>query len=126
MWGNPDIPAKNRGAMVVPASGGGFIDESMSGFAAELGNAFNCPHIASHFQKLAAAVADERHLFIALHDSALPFSITSGLALGETLPSEPAPVPDYVTHLWLAPAFSRRVLLWSQSEGWRNYFPYES
>ncbi len=118
---------KNPAALVVPASGGGFIDESMSGFAAELGAAFaKSPHIQSHFEKLARADADERHLFIALHDSALPFSITSGLAFGKALPPEPPPVPDYISHLWLAPAFSRRVLLWSREEGWRNLSPYDS
>jgi hypothetical protein len=127
MLGHPDISAENRGAMVVPASGGGFIDESMSGFAVELGKAFKSPHIASHFRKLADASADERHLFIALHDSALPFSIASALMFEtEALPPEPPPVPDYITHVWLAPAFSRRVLLWSQSEGWRNVFPYQN
>lgn len=130
MVGHPDHLAstmRNPHAMVVPASGGGFIDESLSGFAAELRAAFaKSAHISSHFDKLATADADERHLFIALHDSALPFSIGSELMLGETLPSEPPPVPHYITHLWLAPAFSRRVLLWSRPEGWHNIFPYEA
>lgn len=126
MWGNPDIPAQGRGAMVVPAAGGGFVDETLAGFAAELGKAFESRHIASHFHKLAEADTEERHLFIALHDSALPFNITSGLTFGETLPCASPPVPDFITHLWLAPAFSRRVLLWSRTKGWDNLFPYES
>jgi hypothetical protein len=127
MVGHPNHLAKDMkkpGAMVVSASGGGFIDESMSGFALELGNAFESHHIATHFKKLAQADTDERHLFIALHDSALPFSIASELMFGETLPPGPPPVPHYISHLWLAPAFSRRVLLWSQTEGWRNLHPY--
>jgi hypothetical protein len=65
------------GANVVLASGGGVFDESLSGFAAHLGAAFQAPHIPEHFAKLARAQADERHLFIPLHDSALPFSISS-------------------------------------------------
>jgi hypothetical protein len=129
MVGYPDQLAKdmrNPAAMVVPASGGGWIDESLSGFASELRKAFKSPHIEPHFEKLAKAATDERHLFIALHDSALPFSIASELMFGKTLPAESPPVPDYITHVWLAPAFSRRVLLWSRSEGWRNLFPYPS
>ena len=127
MIGYPGQLAKDTarpGAMVVPRAGGGLIDESMSGFADALNEAFKSPHIKPHFEKLARADADERHLFIPLHDSALPFSISSELMFGDTLPPEPPPVPDSVTHLWLAPAFSRRVLLWSQAVGWRNFYPY--
>jgi hypothetical protein len=118
----------NRGATVVQLVGSGFIDESLSGFAQELGSAFAAaPHIADHFQKLANADADERHLFIPLHTSALAFRISSVLMFDDdALPSEPPPVPGHITHLWLAPAFSRRVLVWSQPEGWRNFFPYDS
>jgi hypothetical protein len=57
--------------MVVPRAAGGVVDESLSGFADALHNAFEAPHIQEHFEKLAkAADADERHLFIPLHDSA--------------------------------------------------------
>jgi hypothetical protein len=127
MVGHPEIPAKgmnNPGAMVVPVSGGGFVDDSLSGFADELRAAFQAAHITPHFEKLDNEPnVDERHLFIPLHDTALSSRISSGLTFGEALPSEPPPVPDYITHLWLAPAFSRRVLLWSRADGWRNIFP---
>jgi hypothetical protein len=124
MTGYPERLAKDMdrpGAMVVPSAGGGVIDESMSGFADALSEAFKSPHIQAHFEKLARADADERHLFVPLHDSALPFSISSELVFEDTLPPEPPPVPDSVTHLWLAPAGSRRVLLWSRAAGWRNF-----
>jgi hypothetical protein len=77
-----------------------------------------------HFQKLGNANADERHLFIPLHTSALPFRISSVLMFDDALPSDSPPVPRHITHLWLAPEYSRRVLLWSQPEGWRNFLPY--
>jgi hypothetical protein len=47
------------------------------------------------------------------------------LQFDDPLPLEPPPVPDYITHLWLAPDSSRRVLIWTQSDGWRNFFPYD-
>lgn len=126
MVGDPGLPAKDTGAAVVPAPGGGVTDHAMSGFAAELGKAFESPHISSHFRKLAKVEAEERHLFIALHDSALPFSIASELMFGEqSLPPEPPPVPDHITDVWLAPAYSRRVLLWSRGKGWESFSPYE-
>jgi hypothetical protein len=109
------------GAMVVPVAGGGVLDESLSGFAVALREAFKSPHVESHFEKLAGADADERHLFIPLQGSALPFSVSSELVFEETLPPDPPSLPDSVTHLWLAPAGSQRVLLWSRAEGWRNF-----
>ncbi|WP_445160954.1 hypothetical protein ACTXG5_22865 [Mycobacterium sp. Dal123C01] len=127
MTGYPDQLAqnmKNPGAMVVPVAGGGggggWIDESLSGFVDALSKAFQSPHIQSHFQKLASADADERHLFIPLHGSALPFSVSSELVFEETLPRDPPALPDSVTHLWLAPDGSKRVLLWIQAAGWQN------
>jgi hypothetical protein len=127
MSGHPDIPAASMSeAMVVLTAGGGFIDDSMTGFADALRAAFDgAPHIASHFKKLENAEADERHLFISLHGTALPFSIFSVLQFDDPLSPEPPPVPDYITHLWLAPDSSRRVLSWTQSDGWRNFFPYD-
>jgi hypothetical protein len=124
MTGYPEQLARNMtdpGAMVVPMGGTGVVDESLSGFAAALNEAFERPHIQEHFEKLARSDADERHLFIPLHGSALPFGISSELVFEDTLPPEPPPVPDSVTHLWLAPGGSLRVLLWSREAGWRNF-----
>lgn len=118
---------QSKSAMVVPSSRGGVSDDSLSGFGAAPSAAFReSTKIEPHFEKVASADADERHLFIPLHDSALPFGIGAVLMFGETPPSQPPRVPDHITHLWLAPAFSRRVLLWSRVGGWRNVFPYDS
>lgn len=111
---------KNPGAMVVPAGGVGWADEELRGFGQALEEAFKSPHIVSHFDKLAKAEADERHLFIPLHDSALPFPVSTELVFAAALPSAPPPIPEHVTHLWLAPAGSRRVLLWTRDAGWCN------
>jgi hypothetical protein len=125
MTGYPERLAKDMkdpGAMVVPVAGGGVVDESLSGFADALSKAFTSPHIQPHFAKLAkTSDVDERHLFIPLHASALPYSISSELTFEDTLPPEPPPLPDCVTHLWLAPESSRRVLLWNREVGWRSF-----
>ena len=89
MFGYPEHLATDMqkpGAMVVPAARGGVVDDSLSGFAADLGEAFKSPHIQRHFRKLEQTEADERHLFIALHDSALSFSTSSALMFGKALP----------------------------------------
>ncbi|BCP15679.1 hypothetical protein [Mycobacterium paraintracellulare] len=118
MTGYPNID--KRWAMVTPVGGGGVVDESLSGFAAALATAFTNPNIVSHFDKLANAEADERHLYIPLHDSGLPFPIFTELVFADTLPPDPPTLPEHVTCLWLAPAASRRVLVWSRAAGWRN------
>jgi hypothetical protein len=124
MVGFPSIAVANLNSPrteVVPRVGGGFLDESLSGFADGLATAFEKPHIARHFKKLARAVADERHLFIPLHHSALPFSVSSELMFNDALPPDPPEIPDTITHLWLAPDSSGRVPVWTKADGWRNF-----
>ncbi|GAB2675773.1 hypothetical protein GCM10027088_63720 [Nocardia goodfellowii] len=70
-------------------------------------------------------MADERHLFIPVHLSALPFSVVDGLMTSESVPPDPPPLPEEITHLWLAPPFSRRVLLWDGFT-WTNHLPYDN
>ncbi|MUL58485.1 hypothetical protein FZI85_04050 [Mycobacterium sp. CBMA293] len=129
MRGHRGMPAanmKNPGVQVVPDMGGGWIDQHLTGFAVGIKEAFDgAPHIAGHFEKLGKANADERHLFIPLHDTAMPFPVTTVLMFEDTLPPEAPPVPDHITHLWLLPNYGRRVLLWSRNRGWRNVYPYD-
>jgi hypothetical protein len=46
---------KSPGAMVVQRADDGFVDESLSGFAHALGEAFKTPNIVRHLEKLATA-----------------------------------------------------------------------
>jgi hypothetical protein len=64
----------------------------------------------------AAVVAD-----IAAIAGALPFRFSPDLMFDEHLASEPPPVPAHLLHRWLAPGFSRRVLLWCRARGWRKF-----
>ena len=129
MFGHPDVPAvdgdKVRETMVTPRGRGGAVDRNLVGLTAALTDAFESPHIARHIQKLARADGDELHLFIPLHFSALPYPVADGLWTGTTLPRDPAPLPSPLTHLWLAPQFGRRVLLWTP-RGWQQHHPYDN
>jgi hypothetical protein len=125
MFGYPDLPVTRLptpGVRVLPVSSGGVVDSSLSRFAHDFAVAFEARHISEHFEKLRDAEADERHLFIALHDTALPFSSFTVLQFEDALPPEPPRIPAYITHLWLAPASSKRLLIWERGDGWRNHW----
>lgn len=127
MFGYPQAPAEGKEArdvMVVPAARGGTVDDGLVGLRSALEAAFQTPHMVRHLAKAGRAEPDERHLFIPVHWTALPFDVSDGLR-GDTLPPDPPPLPATVTHLWLAPEFARRVLLWTPS-GWQNHYPYDN
>lgn len=128
MCGHPNVHAvdgdKVRNTMVVPVGRGGGVDHSLSGLREALAEAFGEPPMPRHFEKLARTGAGQRHLFVFIHHSALPFAVADGLWSGTRLPPEPPPLPTAVTHLWLAPALGGRVLLWSPG-GWEEHQPYD-
>lgn len=128
LCGYPDIPAvedgRRRWAMVSPDAPGGLVDDSLSGLHAVLEDALSGGHLLRHVEKLRRATGDERHLFIIVHESDLRFDVTSGLMFGRSVPAGLAWKPDGISHLWLAPVFSNRVLL-SASSGWSQAFPYD-
>ena len=107
MWGHSDVPAiegdRVRDVMVTSTGRGGGVDTTLSGLQASLVEVFADAGVAKHLRKVADAEADERHLCLLLHRSALPFAIADGLWTGTSLPPEPPPLPEQVTHLWLMP-----------------------
>lgn len=126
MIGHPEL-GPEKGAHVVPQGDGGAVDDTLSGFSYALTAAFDAdPSIGKHFDKLANADADERHFFVMLYTGVLPFPIFSVLMFDDPLPQERPEVPDHITHLWLAPNYSQRVLLWDRSHGWQNIYPYSN
>lgn len=129
LWGHPDVPAvegtKVRKAMVTPAGDGGTVDDSLAGLNAVLETAFAATHLQHRVKKLLRTPADERHLFVIVHPTDLRFDVTSALMFDTEVPAGPAWRPEGISHLWLAPAFSNRVLLSSES-GWTQAFPYDN
>jgi len=124
MFGHPDTAATEgltrRPSMVVPSGRGGGVDEHLASLVQALAGGFTEPHMARHLDKIARAGTDKRHLFVFLHYTALPFATAYGLTAGEALPPDAPPLPQRVTHLWLAPQFGRRVLLWTPA-GWQQH-----
>jgi len=128
MWGHSEVPAiegdKVRDVMVTSTGRGGGVDTSLRGLHAALVQMFDQPVVAKHLRKVAEAEADERHLCLLIHRSALPFAVAGGLWTGTTLPPDAPPLPYRVTHLWLMPQLGGRVLLWAP-EGWQQHRPYD-
>jgi hypothetical protein len=130
MLGYPNIPAREgdrvRDVMVMPGGSGGMVDHSMSGLRVMLQQLFaGARHMPKHLAKTAAAPADERHLFVVLHSSALPFAMSDALARSSEVPDEEPPLVEGITHLWLAPPYSERILLWGSGH-WQQFFPYDA
>jgi hypothetical protein len=122
--GHPEL-GPEKGAHVVSLGDGGAVDDTLSGIAGALTAAFDAdPSIGKHFDKLENTQADERHFFIMLYTGVLPFPIFSVLMFNDPLPQESPDLSDHISHLWLAPNYFRRVLLWSRADGWQNVNPY--
>jgi hypothetical protein len=123
LTGVPELPAddgnRRRRAAILPSARGGIVDHDLAGLHHELADAFAAPPFPAHFAKLLATPAEERHLYMAVHLSALSPSVLVGLTSGNALPPVAPPVPAGITHLWLMPQFGRRVLLWD-THGWRQ------
>lgn len=75
--------------MVTCTGRGGGVDTSLSGLHSTLVDLFHRPVVAKHLRKVADASADEKHLCLLLHRSALPFAIADALWTGTSLPPDP-------------------------------------
>ena len=129
MIGYPSIPnelqgGQRRSTAVLPAGRGGGVDDELDGLPEALAEAFDQRYIKAHLRKLLAFDCKERHLFIHLHSSALQFDVIYGLMNGTACPTSPPPLVG-ISHLWLAPQYSDRVLVWSAA-GWTQHFPYNT
>lgn len=87
---------------------------SRNGLAARLRE----PDLAENVDKLRTTGREDLHLFLRIHDTAMPFSLYHPLAWGDHVPSEPLKAPDGLTGLWLAPAWKNPILWWGAHSGW--------
>jgi hypothetical protein len=129
MQGHPNVSAVAgqgvlRATITLPSLGG-FVDETLAGLEAALSTALAAEHIRRRVAKLSRTQADERHLFVFVGMRDLPFNVADALAFGDAIPPGPLPLMSGITHLWLAPHPSNRVLL-AAPDGWIEAHPYDS
>lgn len=65
-------------------------------------------------------VKGRRHLFLAVHDSGIPFEHFYPLCADHQVPTRP-PRCDLLDELWMLPGWGQRVLRWSKATGWGWY-----
>jgi hypothetical protein len=120
--GHPSLPnlrddGTYRGLDLWTGGIGGQIDRPMATFAADLAAALATPRVSGKLAKLLRDPLPERHLYLRVEMSGLPFPSYDALLMACGPPSEPPPLPEGITHLWLMPALGATVLGWSPV-GW--------
>ncbi len=103
---------------VLPAGGSGAVHEHLDELPQWLAARLREPDLAENIYKLKATGRAELHLFLRIHDTAMPFSLYYPLAWGDCLPSRLLDAPSGITGLWLAPAWKNPLLWWSTTRGW--------
>lgn len=63
----------------------------------------------------------ERHLFLSVHDSGMPFSHFYVLCATDTVPARDPDLPVGLTALWLLPNLGTSVLWWHRDQGWARF-----
>jgi hypothetical protein len=129
LLGHPDIPAvdetgRRLTAWLTEDATGFMVDHGFAGLSDTLTSAFTEGHLPGHVAKLLDHPdVDERHLYLPVHLTGLPDQLSDALMTGTTMPPEPPPLPEGLTHLWLAHHFGQRLLL-GTAEGWTEHHPY--
>lgn len=110
---------KRPGAVdVLPDGGGGAVYEHLDELPQWLTGRLREPDLAKKIDKLRETGREDLHLFLRIHDTAMPFSLYHPLACGDYVPAEPLDAPPGLTGLWLAPAWKNPILWWSATRGW--------
>lgn len=119
MHGFPDT--KRPGAIdVLPGGGGGAVFEHLDDLPDWLARRLRQPDLIENIEKLRATGRKLLHLFLRVHDTAMPFSLYYPLAANDYVPSSVLDAPEGLTGLWLAPAWKNPILRWDATMGWRR------
>lgn len=117
LHGSPDLPKwdaarkRDRPLFVTVGGRGGTVDESLSGFALAMDEITAQEHVQKRVAKLAASEHAEKHLFVLIDDSAIPFPVFYALVQRDVTPPIPPKLPAPVTHLWLLVTFTPSLFL---------------
>ena len=105
---------------MLPGGGGGAVFEHLDELPSWLAARLHADDIDSKVKKLRSTCRAELHLFVRVHDTAMPFSLYYPFAWGDYVPPSPLAAPEGLTGLWLAPAWRNPILWWGASTGWRR------
>jgi hypothetical protein len=112
-------------AWLVHDATGFMVDHTFAGLTEALRAIFGDAHMPRHVDKLRAhPEVDERHLFLPVHLTGLPDHLGDAVMRADAVPPEPPPLPEGVTHLWLAHHVGERVLV-GTADGWTDHHPYD-
>lgn len=105
---------------VLPHGASGMVDDQLVGLGDAVVMLLQQPNQLRHIEKLRRSGCRETHLFLVLHEGALPFAQMSAL-MGrvKNLPECSAPpLPGGLTHLWFVSVYSH-VLVETSGRTWR-------
>jgi hypothetical protein len=124
LHGTPNLPKmdgeRERPLYVTQGGKGGTVNESLSKFAEALDVVLGQPHIQRRAAKLGRSGYDERHLFVAVDESVLPFDVHYALMARDVMPPNRPALPTSVTHLWLLITFAPWLFLVT-SDGMKRF-----
>lgn len=103
---------------VLPDAGGGAVYGHLNELPQWLEVRLRQPDLTKKIKKLRGTRLEDLHLFLRIHDTAMPFSLYYPLACGDYKPAEPLNAPTGLTGLWLAPGWKNPLLWWSAAGGW--------
>ena len=116
------FPGSNRRGCieVVRGGDGGAVSDHLNEFPAWLRNRLREPDLSDKIDKLRSTGRFELHLFLRVHDNAMPFALYDPLAFGEAMPTAPLDPPGDLKGVWLAPAWRNPILWWGSTKGWNR------
>lgn len=111
-WALSQDPSREHVVYVMPEGTGGSIDKRLSGLADAISSVLAEDNQQRHILKLLRSPRDEKHLFVGLHEGAIPFAQAAGLISPDVDLPECAPpeLPEGLNHLWLVSTFSHKLV----------------
>lgn len=117
--GSPKLGGADPPLPVLEGMSGGGRNEGPRDFEDAVDDLIRGDHVVKRAEKLRRSGYTEQHLFIMVHESALPESAHFSLRMRRS-PFTEIELPPGVTHLWLLVAFTHRLLL-ATVDGWQSF-----
>jgi hypothetical protein len=107
--------------MANPLFGGGWLkSETLNELPAWLDAEMPSKAMSENLDKLQATGSPEQHLFLWIHQTAMPFDLWNAVALDGAVPTADWRTASELTGLWLTGGMSTPILRWGAHIGWRR------